>query len=226
MHKKLTLTTYILIGMAALTGMAAFGQDSPAPQPQAQARPAGPPSYRQFDIGGSFSKTFVSSTSGMGMKQTPSDGMGGLFEARYLASPLLGVEMALGFNAADQLYEPITGACKLTCQNPKTSITASQVEATIDYVPSYKVGRLRPFGVAGIGVMITLPGSTLFGNNTSIRGAYVFGGGVEYDFGNHFGVRGQYRGTYYKAPNISSIYPANGQFTLTSMPMGGIYYRF
>jgi hypothetical protein len=74
--------------------------------------------------------------------------------------------------------------------------------------------------------MITLPGATPLGNNTSIRGAYVFGGGAEYDFGNHFGVRGQYRGTFYKAPNISSIYPANGQFTLTSMPMGGVYYRF
>jgi len=227
MLKKLTLTTYILIGMAAFIGIGAFAQDTAAPQPQKpQPKRAVTSSYRQFDVGGSFYKTFVSSTSGMGLQQTPSDGWGGLFEGRYLVSPLIGVEMAVGFNSGDQAFAPIPGACKLTCQNPKVAITGSQVESTIDYVPSHQFGRMRVFGVGGIGVLITIPGATPLGNNTSIRGAYVYGGGLDYDINNHFGVRGQYRGTFYKAPNISSIYPATGQYTQIMMPMGGVYYRF
>jgi opacity protein-like surface antigen len=224
MLKKLTLTTYILIGMAALTGVAAFAQDTPAPAPQ-PTRASGP-GYHQFDIGGSFYKTFVSSSSGMGMKQTPSDGMGGLIEGRYLLSPLVGFEMAVSFNTGGQAYAPIPGACALTCNNPAVKIGGRQVETSLDWVPSMKVGNFRPFLVGGLGVFISVPDSTPLGNNTSIRGAYIYGGGVEYDLGAHLGIRGQYRGTLYKAPNISSIYPANGQYTQTTMPSGGIYYRF
>jgi opacity protein-like surface antigen len=224
MLKKLTLTTYILIGMASLTGVAAFAQNDAAPKPQPKR--ASGPGYHQFDIGGSFYKTFVSSSSGMGMKQTPSDGMGGLFEGRYLVSPLVGVEMAISFHTGGQAYAPIPGACALTCNNPPTSITGGQLQTSLDYVPSMKIGNLRPFLVAGLGVLVSVPDATPLGNNTSIRGAYTYGGGVDYDLGAHLGIRGQYRGTFYKAPNISSIYPANGQFTQIMMPTGGIYYRF
>jgi opacity protein-like surface antigen len=221
MLKKFMLTAFIFIATTAVTGVA-VAQDTAAPQPQR----ASAPSYHQFDVGGSFYKTFVSSSSGMGMQQTPSDGMGGLVEARHLISPLLGYEMALGFNSGDQAYAPIPGACKLTCGNPATSITSTQIEVSVNYVPSYQFGKVRTFLVGGLGVLISVPGATPYGNNTSIRGAYVYGGGAEYNIGEHFGIRGQYRGTIYKAPNISSIYPANGQYTQTAMPMGGVYYRF
>jgi len=224
MLKKLTLTTFILIGMAALTGVAAFAQDSAAPQPQPK-RSAGP-SYHQFDVGGSFYKALVSSTSGMGMKQTPSGGMGGLIEGRHLVSPWVGYELAIMFGTGGEAYAPIPGACGLTCNNPPVKIGGRQVEVALNYVPSIKVGNFRPFLVGGLGVFISVPDSTPLGNNTAMRGAYVYGGGVEYDFGAHLGFRGQYRGTVYKAPNVSSIYPANGKYTQTMMPMGGIYYRF
>jgi len=224
MLKKLTLTTYILIGMAAFIGLAAFAQNNDAPQPQANSASTSP--YGRFDVGGSFYQTFVSSSDGMGLRQTPSGGLGGLFEGRYLVSRLIGVEMAVGFHGNDQAFAPIPGACKLTCQNPPVAITASQVESMINYVPSYQFEKLRVFGVGGIGVLITIPGATPLGNNTSIRGAYDYGGGADYDINNHWGIRGQYRGIYYKAPNISAIYPATGQYTHIAMPMGGVFYRF
>ena len=222
MLKKWMLTTFVLIGIAALTGVTAIAQENAAPQP----KPASAPSYHQFDIGGSFYKTLVNSTNGMGLKQTPSDGWGGMFEARQLLHPLVGYELAVGFNTGGQTYEPIPGACGLTCQNPKVIIGGRQVSTSIAWVPSYKYGNFRPFGVAGLGVLISIPDSTPLGNNTSIRSAYVYGGGADYDVSPHFGIRGQIRGMYYKAPNVSSIYPANGQYTQTLMPMGGVYYRF
>jgi hypothetical protein len=221
MRMKWMLTTFILTGMAALTCAAAHGQAGPAAKEK-----VGVQSGRQTDIGGSFYRTFTSSVTGMGTVQTPTDSEGGLLEVRHIASPLVGYEMAFSFNPADQAYAPKAGACALVCQNPVTKITGNAAEFTADYVASYKTGNLRPFLVGGLGVFITIPGATPLGNNTSIRGVYVYGGGLDWSFGKHLGVRVQYRGNLYKAPNVSSIYPATGMWTQSGEPMGGIFYRF
>lgn len=223
MLKKWMLTTSTLIAVAALGSAFALAQDAPAPKPKRAPESSG---YHQFDVGGSFYKTFVNSTTGMGFTQSPSDGMGGLAEGRYLISPLVGFEMAVMFGTGGQAYTPLTTGCQLTCQNPQTIISGRQVEASLDYVPSIKIGNLRPFLVGGLGVFISVPDTTPLGNNTSIRGAYIYGGGLDYNITRRIGVRGQVRGTMYKAPNISSIYPADGQYTQTLTPMGGIFWRF
>lgn len=216
---KWMLTTCILAGMAAITGAAAHGQAGPA-------RPAAVQSDSQTDIGLSGYATFTSSSTGMGLKQTPTNSYGGMIEVRHIAKPLLGYEMTFSFNPNDQKYAPIAGSCGLTCQNPVTSITNKAMEFTVDYVASKRIGNLRPFVVGGLGFYISVPGDTPFGNNTSIRGVYVAGGGADFDLSSHFGVRGQIRDNFYKAPNISSIYPATGVFTSSLEPMGGVYYRF
>jgi hypothetical protein len=138
----------------------------------------------------------------------------------------VGYEIAFSFNPADQTYGPKTGACAYACQNPVTKVDGNAAEFTADYVISHKVGNLRPFLVGGLGVFVAIPGATPLGNNTSMRGVYVYGGGVDYNIGSHLGVRGQFRANLYKAPNTSAIYPATGQFTQSLEPMGGVYYRF
>jgi hypothetical protein len=229
MRMKWMLITLTLLGMAALT-FPANGQDSAPASGQtgtaaAQRVPA--VSRSQTDIGVSGFYALTSSTSGLGTHQTPSNAPGGLFELRHISSPLLGYEFAFSFNPADQAYAPVTGACGLAaCQNPPTKISGNAAEVAIDYVLSKKIGNLRPFVVAGLGVFIVIPGPTLYGNNTPIRGAYIYGGGVDYDLGSHLGIRAQFRSNLYKAPNISSIYPATGAFTQSMEPMGGLYYRF
>lgn len=216
---KWMLTTCILAGMAALTGAAAQGQAGPA-------KPAAVQSDSQTDIGLSGYATFTSSSTGMGLKQTPTNSYGGMLEVRHIAKPLLGYEMTFSFNPNDQKYAPVTGSCALTCQNPVTSITNNAMEFTVDYVASKRIGNLRPFAVGGLGFYVSIPGDTPLGNNTSVRGVYVAGGGVDFDLSSHFGVRAQIRDNFYKAPNISSIYPATGVFTSSLEPMGGVYYRF
>ncbi len=229
MRKKWMLTTFILIGMAALTGAAAYGQaDAPAGGQSgaaAKARTA-PGSRSQTDIGASFYEALTSATSGNGTQQTPSNAPGGMIELRHIANPLVGYEMTFSFNPADQAYVPKAGACGLACANPPTKISGNAAEVAIDYVASYKVGNLRPFVVGGIGFFIAIPGATPFGNNTSIRPAYVYGGGVDYSFSSHLGIRAQFRGNMYKAPQTSAIYPATGVFTQSLEPMGGLFYRF
>lgn len=219
MRMKWMLTTLMVISMGALTGAAAQGQDAAA-----KAKPAGP--GVETDAGLSGYATFTKATSGGGTLQTPTNSYGGMFELRQIRSNWLGYEMAVNYNPADQKYAPNPGACLLACTNPVTPISASAVEFSIDYIVSHQMGKLRPYAVGGAGFFITIPGATPYGNNTSVRGAYVAGGGLDYSLSGHLGIRLQYRETFYKAPNVSSIYPATGVLTTSGEPMGGVFYRF
>jgi hypothetical protein len=231
MRMKWMLTTFILMGMAALTGTAAYGQaDAPAGGQPSKAAPARAQveSVAQTDVGLSGYFAMTNATSGNGTKQTPTNAPGGMLELRHIQNSFVGYEMAFSYNPADQSYAPNGASCGLVCGNPNppTKITGNAAEVSIDYVVSKKMGNLRPFAVGGLGFFIAVPGATPFGNNTSVRPTYVFGGGVDYGFGSHLGVRVQVRDNMYKAPNTSSIYPATGVFTYSLEPMGGVYYRF
>jgi len=230
MRMKWMLTIFILIGMVALTGAAAYGQSGAPSNEQtgtaSRQRTAAAAKTSQTDIGVSGYEAFTSGTSGNGTQQTPTNSPGGMLEVRHIASSLVGYEMTYSFNPAKQAYVPKTGACGLTCQNPAATISANASEVAIDYVVSRKVGNLRPFAVGGLGFFITIPGATPYGNNTSIRPAYIVGGGVDWNANARFGVRLQCRDNFYNAPNISSIYPATGVMTHSLEPMGGIFYRF
>ncbi|MGC1464069.1 MAG: outer membrane beta-barrel protein [Terracidiphilus sp.] len=229
MRKKWMLTTFILIGMAALTGAAAYGQDDASASGKsgaaAKARSARD-SQSQWDIGVSFYEALTSSSSGSGTQEKPSNGMGGLAEVRHIVNPLVGFELSVGFNLADEAYAPKAGACALTCQNPPVSLSGNATQVALDYIVSKKMGNLRPFAVGGLGAFIAVPGTTPLGNNTSFRGAYIVGGGVDFDISSRLGVRAQVRDILYKAPNTSVIYPATGVLTQSLEPMGGVYYRF
>jgi hypothetical protein len=170
----------------------------------------------------------TNATGGNGTKQTPTNAPGGLVELRHIQNSFVGYEMAFSFNPADQSYAPNGLSCGLVCGNPNppTKITGNAAEISLDYVVSKRIGNLRPFAVGGLGFYIAIPGATPYGNNTAIRPVYVFGGGTDYNFGSHLGVRVQVRENMYKAPNTSSIYPATGVFTYSLEPMGGVFCRF
>jgi hypothetical protein len=229
MRMKWMLTTFILMGMAALTGTAAYGQagapEGGQPGKAAPAR-AAERSSAQTDVGVSGYFAMSKATSGNGTQQTPTNAPGGMLELRHIHSTLIGYEMAFSYNPADQAYVPKAGACGLACANPATKISGSAAEIALAYVVSKQMGNLRPFALGGMGFFIATPGATPYGNNTAVRPTYVFGGGMDYSFGSHLGVRVQVRDNYYKAPNTSSIYPATGVFTYSLEPMGGVYYRF
>lgn len=227
MQMKWKLMTLAMVATMALTGAAKAQDSAPADGKTGTATTRrAVESSSQTDVGVSGFFAMTSGTSGLGTKQTPSNGAGGLVEVRHISSPLLGYELAYSNGVANQKYEPETGACKLTCQNPTIKLDSKSTSVAIDYVVSKKMGNLRPFAVAGVGFFIVSPGTTPYGNNTSIRGAYNYGGGVDYAFSKHLGVRAQFRGNLYKAPNTSQIYPATGKFTQSLEPMGGVFYRF
>jgi len=191
----------------------------------AEARDSSP----QIDFSASFYESFTSASTGNGTKQTPTNNPGGMIEARYLMKPLLGFGMSYSYNRADQSFAP-NGAsystCLLACQNPVTNLSAFADEISLDWVPSMKIGKLRPFAVGGVGFFITSPANSIYDVNTIVRPVYVAGGGLDFSVSSHLGIRLQYRDNFYKAPNPSAIYPATGAFTSSSEPMGGFFYRF
>jgi len=190
----------------------------------------------QTDVALSGYRTITSSSSGSGTKQTPTDSEGGLFELRHIRNPIIGYEFEVSFNPANESYinpnATLSNNCYPTgptgtppsCQPLKVSGKATQFG--VNWVFSKKIGNLRPFALGGIGLMITVPGSSPYSVNTVVRPDFIYGGGADWTFVPHFGFRVQVRGNMTKAPNLSDIYTSTTKYTQIYEPMAGIYYRF
>lgn len=182
--------------------------------------------HAQTDIAGSFYKTFTQSTSGNGITQAAKDSAGGMFELRHIQTPWIGYEFAYSLNPNNQTLAPVTGACDFYCNNTPETISVKDHRFTLDWIVSRQYGHLRPFLVGGLGFTVAIPagayGSDL---NTVVRPTYVYGGGTDWAFGSKAGIRVQYRGNLYKAPDVDPTYPATGSFTQDADPMIGIFFR-
>lgn len=229
MQMKWMQAVVTLIGIAALSGAAAQAQTSTPDQAQtntASRSRANAASESQIDIGASFYEAFNNASSGYGTQQTPKNAAGGMFEARYIGSPLVGFEFTYSYNPANQSFAPKPGACALACANPVTNLTAKASEIGLDWVLSKKFGSLRPFAVGGLGFFITSPSNSTYEVTTVVRPAFIYGGGVDWAALSHLGIRLQFRDNLYKAPNLAAFYPATGMYTQTAEPMAGLYYNF
>ncbi|HTV82433.1 MAG TPA: outer membrane beta-barrel protein [Acidobacteriaceae bacterium] len=183
----------------------------------------------QTDVALSVYGAFNSSTNGNGIAQSPSNAAGGLLEFRHISNPVLGFEATYSFNRANQTYQPTRYACPaglLPCTAPApTSVSADAHAVTLDWVPSVKIANLRPFGVAGIGMLVNDPTSgTDTSSNTTL--VYVYGAGLDWGLLPHLGLRGQFREMTYKAPDLTTLYTSTGSFLHTAEPMLGIYLSF
>lgn len=183
------------------------------------------PAHAQFDLAGSFYKTFSTSTTGKGTHQTQDASAGFLIEGRYIKSSLLGAEVSYSFNPANQAYSTDTSTCTFTCNAQPETVKASANTVTFDWVPSKKIGNLRPFGVAGIGFVLTVPPGNEYAVNTAVKPAYVFGGGADWGFSPRFGLRAQVRDNMYIAPNATFAFPMTGKYMQAVEPAIGIYFR-
>ena len=182
----------------------------------------------QTDIAASFYRTFTGSSTGYGTNQSPSEDFGGMFELRHISKPLIGYEITYAVNPSDQAYSTNKATCNLNCSNPPTTSTSFEHQVSIDWVPSLKVGNLRPFAVGGIGFSMFVPRNNTVNFNTTVdvvRATFVAGGGLDWGFLPRAGLRLQLRDDIYKAPNLSIPFNATGAYTHSVKPMIGIYFR-
>lgn len=182
------------------------------------------------DVGLSVYGAFSGTTTGNGVVQSPSNSAGGLIELRYIRNPIIGYEATYAFNRANQRYASSTA---LPCPPPPNggcgllaAVSANAHEVTGDWIASVKIANLRPFALAGVGLLLDVPSSGQTATNTSTKPVFVYGGGLDWGLLPHMGLRFQYRGNLYKAPDLTTLYTSSGAFTHTAEPMIGAYLRF
>ncbi|MGD0157277.1 MAG: hypothetical protein ABSB50_14360 [Terracidiphilus sp.] len=191
--------------------------------------------HAQTDAALSGFRTLTSSSTGSGTTQTPTDSEGALFELRHIVNPLVGYEFNYSYAEANEAYIATNAtlpSCYPTgptgtppaCQPLKVSGKANQFG--VNWIFSVKSGNLRPFALGGIGLRITVPGSSPYSVNTVVRPAFVYGGGVDWSFAKHLGLRLQVQGNMTKAPNLSDLFNSTTKYTQIYEPMGGVFYRF
>lgn len=205
-----------------------------------------PRSVSRTDVGLSLYGAFTGATTGGGTAQSPANSAGGMVEARHIVNPMIGFEATYSFNRANQRYSNLISNAPCPTSGCSTSagvVPANAHEFTGDWVASFGVGNLRPFALAGVGAIVDAPASstvtviTCFQTHplcaavptptsTSTKAVFVYGAGLDWGLLPHFGLRAQYRGNLYKAPDLLSAFSSTNAFTHTAEPMLGAYFRF
>lgn len=231
------MRTHPLCSLAVLTALAVFGATG---------------ARAQTDIGVGGFANITQTASGNGMTITAPSWFGGVVEMRHIISPLLGFEgsySVVGPSNYDYATSvpvsppgfPCTPSCSFLPPPSRIQLYTQTISGA--WVPSMKIGNLRPFALLGAGVLIAqadngqvistltptnggTPVVNRFPTSTRETPAYVYGAGVDWGLLPRIGLRLQYRGEMYKAPNVApSLYPDTNSFIQTAEPTIGIYFR-
>ncbi len=180
--------------------------------------------HAQTSVAASVYGAFTGTTNGNGIQESPSNSAGGLFEFRHISNPILGWEATYAYNRANEAYTFTGAPCPTS--GCAAAISANAHEITADWVPSVHISNLRPFGVLGAGLLLNEPANGQSNTTSSYRAVYVYGAGLDWGLLPHLGLRFQYRGNLYKAPDVSTLYTSVNAFTHTAEPMIGAYFSF
>ncbi len=167
----------------------------------------------QTDVAASLYGSFPGSVSGNGTVESPANAAGVLLEMRHISNPLVGYELNYSFNNADRKYN---------LQNVKAG--AHQVGA--DWFLSLPVANFKPFVLAGGGLIFFSPNGSQSGVGSQVKPVFVYGAGVDWTVLPHLGLRFQYRGNAYHAPDLLHAAPPTHQLAHDAQPMIGAYFRF
>jgi len=101
--------------------------------------------------------------------------------------------------------------------------------AFVAHIPVHVRG-VRPYALGGAGALIFNPTDDAKSANTGIdrqtKAAFVYGGGANFDVTHFFGVRAEYRGLVYKAPDFQTNSLNLDKVTHLAQPSVGFYFRF
>jgi opacity protein-like surface antigen len=178
----------------------------------------------QTDIGLSMYGAFSGTVDENGIQQSPAAAAGGIFELRHISNPVLGFEGTYSYNRANQRYQ----CGNVSCGNITfATVNSDAHQVTVDWVPSVHLLNLRPFGVLGVGALFNVPqgSNPEISTKTSTQVVYVYGAGLDLTVIPHIGLRLQYRGSLYKAPDVTDLFTSPDKFMHTAQPMAGLFFR-
>jgi len=171
----------------------------------------------ETDVALSAYRAFNQSTSATnGTEVSPSNNAGFLAEARHIKHPWMGYEVTYAFNKANQTYRTAT----------LNTVQANAHEVTADWVVSMKVLTVRPFVLAGGGLLLFRPllDQSLVKNDS--KPVFNYGAGFDWTLIPHVGLRAQYRGNMYKVPTLSKSFTSIDKYTQSAEPVLGLYVSF
>jgi opacity protein-like surface antigen len=181
--------------------------------------------WAQTDVALSLYGAFSGRTNGNGTIESPANSAGGIIELRHISNPLVGYEATYSYNRGNETYKPDCGGSTCTALTAQT-VKAAAHEVTADWLVSVHAANLRPFVLGGVGVLFNQPDSNQVDTDSSTKGVFVYGAGLDWGALPHLGFRFQYRGNLYKAPDLAKLYTSTNRFTHTAQPMIGAYFRF
>lgn len=109
------------------------------------------------------------------------------------------------------------------------SIGTNMYELTAAYVvQGPKTKRFSTFAQLGGGSLIFLPTQDPAPYAVQMRATMVFGVGMNYRLSEHFALRAEYRGLFYKNPDYlnNGPFPVSKLFTVTNEPTLSVVYNF
>ena len=175
---------------------------------------------KNFEAGASIIGQFTGTTNGNGIKDSPTDSLGGLATVRQSLHPWLGYEVNYSYTRFTERYSTIP----FGVQNNVHEVSG----AYLVQGPTIPILGLQPFGAVGVGGLIFLPttvGGQKYGKQTRVPVLFEFG--VNYPIlTSHLGLRLQYRGLSYKTPDFNASLLTTGTRRITSEPSVGAYLRF
>ncbi|MBT9331663.1 porin family protein [Paracidobacterium acidisoli] len=173
---------------------------------------------RNSDVSLSAFGQFSSDVSSNGIQQTTTKSLGGQAAFRHSYHWWLGYEASYGYTRYAERY---------TGQVFSYQHNAHEFGGTYLVQGPHALG-LQPFGGVGVSALIFSP-SLNGGQHAEWQGrtAVNFTVGINHPLlTNHIGVRLQYRGLYYKAPDFGQVALKTNSFRITSEPTVGVYLKF
>src|ERR1700677_3582623 len=175
---------------------------------------------KNFEAAANIFGQFTGTTNGNGIKDSPTDSLGGLATVRRSFHPWVGYEVNYSYTRFSERYSTVP----FGAQNNMHEVTGAYLLQR----PTIPIRGLQPFGAIGFGALIFLP-TTVGGQryNQQTRTPILYEFGVNYPIlTSHIGLRLQYRGLNYKTPDYNATLVTTGARRTTSEPSVGAYFRF
>lgn len=206
-RSTISKTTLVLVAVIAAVAMSATSALAQVEQPS------------QISIQGTALITKSSNDQIPSNDATKSGGL--LVGYSYQFNRWFGAEGNYGYSRNTQNFITLGGASSL--QADFHEVTG----ALVAHLP-VKVRSVRPYVLGGGGALVFDPTEKFIvsGADRQTRGAFVYGGGANFDLTKKFGVRAEYRGLVYKVPDFGIDRLNLDKFTHLAQPSVGFFVRF
>lgn len=167
---------------------------------------------------------FTKDASGQGTTQSTTNTGGFLVGYRYSLTRWLSAEAVYGYDRNSQHYFGTSGLAR---------VQSNVHQATGGFVvriPTSHRFKFSPYVLAEGGALVFDPTGNGFGTvpgaQRQATGVFAYGGGADFPLMKHLGLRAEYRGLVYSAPDFGLTALNTNAITHTAQPSAGLVFRF